>query len=401
MDSLQDKKILFGVTGSIAAFKAAGWVHSLVKEEAGVSVIMTRAATRFVSELTFSALSGNTVYCDMFAKAPELAMAHITLASEADIVLIAPATAHTIARLAHGLADDLLSTAVLAASGKPVIICPAMNSKMYTHKATQDNLLRLKDLGYIIVDPDSGRLACGDEGPGRLPEWDGVREVLLGCLSSRDLDGQHVVITAGPTREPLDPVRYLSNRSSGKMGYALARTARRRGAQVTLVSGPVCLDPPVGVKVVDVTTAGEMHKEIIRLRDQATIIVKAAAVADFRPSQYEPHKIKKQTAQPSINLVQSVDILAELGKSRQTGQILVGFAAESRNFEEEGQRKLLAKNADLVVVNDITGTDRGFDADTNQVTLISKGGSSSLPLMSKEKTADCIWDNVLSLFKKG
>jgi len=385
------------VTGSIAAFKAAGWVHSLVKEEARVSVIMTWSATRFVSELTFSALSGNRVYRDMFAEDPEQAMAHITLAQEADIVLIAPATAHTIARLAHGLADDLLSTAVLAASGKPVIICPAMNSNMYLHKATQDNLCRLKDLGYITVEPDSGRLACGDEGPGRLPEWDGVREVLLGCMSRHDLEGQHVLITAGPTREPLDPVRYLSNRSSGKMGYALARTARRRGAKVTLVSGPVFLDPPDGVTVISVTTAGEMYKEVMRLRDKASIIVKAAAVADFRPDQYESHKIKKQTAPSSIDLVQNDDILAELGRSRKTGQILVGFAAESRNLEEEGKRKLRDKNADLVVVNDITGTDSGFDADTNQVTLISKDGSSSLPHMSKEKTADCIWDHVLSL----
>ncbi len=395
MDSLRGKKILFGVTGSIAAFKAAGWVHSLVKEEAGVSVIMTWAATRFVSELTFSALSGNTVYTDMFADDPEQAMAHITLAQEADIVLVAPATAHTIARLALGMADDLLSTSVLAASGKPVVICPAMNSRMYEHKATQDNLLRLKELDYIIVEPDSGRLACGDEGPGRLPDWAGVREILLECMSSHDLEGQHVLITAGPTREPLDPVRYLSNRSSGKMGYALARTAKRRGAQVTLISGPVCLEPPEGVKVISVTTAEEMYKEVMQNRDNASVIIKAAAVADFRPDQYEFHKIKKQAAELSVNLVKNDDILAELGRSRKEGQFIVGFAAESRDLEEEGKRKLLAKNADLVVVNDISKTESGFDVDTNQVTIISQDGTIHLPLMSKEKTADQIWDNVL------
>ncbi|MDW7773978.1 MAG: bifunctional phosphopantothenoylcysteine decarboxylase/phosphopantothenate--cysteine ligase CoaBC [Desulfobulbaceae bacterium] len=397
MDSLQGKNILFGVTGSIAAFKAAGWVHALVKEEARVSVVMTRAATRFVSELTFAALSGNAVYSDMFAEDPKSAMAHITLAQVADALIIAPATAHTIARLAHGLADDLLATSVLAASGKPVVVCPAMNSGMYTHKATRDNLRRLEELGYSIVAPESGRLACGDEGPGRLPEWTRAREALLTSLSRHDLAGQNILITAGPTREPLDPARYLSNRSSGKMGYALARTAKRRGAQVTLVSGPVSLDPPDGVEVLGVNTAAEMHEQVMRLRDRASIIVKAAAVADFRPAEYTSHKIKKHTASPVIDLESTKDILAELGKTRKAGQLLVGFAAESRNHEEEGRRKLLQKNLDLVVVNDITSADRGFDADTNQVILVDRDGSSSLPLMSKEKTADHIWDRVLSL----
>lgn len=400
MDCLQGKKILFGVTGSIAAFKAAGWVHSLVKEEALVSVIMTRAAASFVSELTFAALSGNTVYRDMFAVDPKRAMAHITLAQETDLVLIAPATAHTIARLAHGLADDLLSTTVLAASGKPVVVCPAMNSRMYSHQATRDNLSRLRELGYIIIEPDSGRLACGDEGPGRLPEWDCAREALLGSMSRHDLDRHHILITAGPTREALDPVRYISNRSSGKMGYALARTAKRRGAKVTLISGPVCLDPPHGVEVIRVTTAGEMYEEVMRLRNQASVIVKAAAVADFRPARYESHKIKKQTASCTVDLVPNDDILAELGRTRKAGQLLVGFAAESRDHEEEGKKKLLQKNIDLVAVNDIKADDRGFDVDANQVILIDRERSLSLPLMSKEKTADHIWDHVLSLLQE-
>lgn len=397
MHSLQGKNILFGITGSIAAFKAAGWVHSLVKEEAGVTVVMSAAATRFVSELTFAALSGKTVHVDMFATDPERAMAHITLAQEADLVLVAPATAHTIARLAHGLADDLLSTAVLAASGKPVIVCPAMNSAMYTHPATRENISRLKELGYIVVEPDSGRLACGDEGPGRLPEWGRVREVLLQCMSSNDLAGQHILITAGPTREPLDPARYLSNRSSGKMGYALARTAKRRGAQVTLVSGPVCLDPPPGVEVVRVNTAGEMYDQVMRLQEKASVVVKAAAVADFRPARYAEHKIKKHAAGSVIELEVNTDILAELGRARKAGQILVGFAAESRDHEEEGRRKLIRKNLDLVVVNDIQAEDSGFDVDTNRVILIDREGATHLPLMSKEKTADQIWDRIVSL----
>lgn len=400
MDSLQGKKILFGVTGSIAAYKAAGWAHALVKEEARVTVVMTAAACRFVSQLTFAALTGNEVFRDMFAESPEQAMAHITLAQDADLILIAPATAHTIARLANGLADDLLSTAVLAAPGKPVVICPAMNSGMYLHKATQHNLNRLRELGYSVVTPDTGRLACGDEGPGRLPEWDCVREVLLEKFSGHDLAGHHILITAGPTREAMDPARYLSNRSSGKMGYALARTARRRGAQVTLVSGPVSLPPPYGVKVVNITTAREMYDEVMRLRDQATVIFKAAAVADFKPADYSQHKIKKQAATPAVALLPNEDILAELGKDRPTGQFLGGFAAESNNLEEEGKRKLLQKNIDLIVVNDITAPDAGFDVDTNQVLLIDRNGSSPLPLMSKEKTADRIWDHVVSLMRE-
>lgn len=400
MEGLQGKKILFGVTGSIAAFKVAGWVHSLVKEDAIVSVVLTRSATRFVTELTFAALSGSQVYTDMFSDDPDQAMAHITLAQEADAVIIAPATANTIAKLAHGMADDLLSTTVLAAAGKPVVVCPAMNSKMFSHPATQDNLNRLRDFGYTIIDPASGLLACGDEGQGRLSDWDPAREGLLQSLTSQDLAGQHVLITAGPTREALDPARYISNRSSGKMGYALARTAKRRGARVTLVSGPVNIDPPPGVEVVNVLTADEMYTEVMKKRDQASVIVKAAAVADFRPAQYAADKIKKHKAADSIELMPNKDILAELGRTRKTGQLIVGFAAESRNHEEEGRRKLMQKGLDLIVVNDITGENTGFDVDTNQVLLINNETKVSLPLMSKEKTADHIWDHVFSLLQK-
>ena len=393
---MQGRNVLFGVTGSIAAFKAAGWVHSLVKEEAQVSVVMTRSATRFVSSLTFDALSGRQVYTDMFAEGDGEAMAHITLPRTTDVVLVAPSTAQTIARLAHGMADDLLSTAVLACTA-PVVICPAMNSNMLAHPATQRNVDILKELGYLVVEPASGLLACGDEGAGRLPEWDGVREILLGLFAGDELAGQKVLITAGPTREPLDPARYLSNRSSGKMGYALARTARRRGAHVTLISGPVQLDPPPGIDIVQVLTAREMEEAVREHAGIASVIVKAAAVADFRPKNVSEQKIKKAGADPYLELTANPDILADLGRKRKDNQILVGFAAESSNHEAEGLRKLKDKNVDLMVVNDILGEKTGFDVDTNQVTLISQDGAERLELMSKEETANCIWDRVVFL----
>ena len=397
--SISGLNILFGITGSIAAFKAAGWVHALAKEEAQVTVVMTRSANRFVTSLTFAALSGNHVYTDMFAEGEDEAMAHIALPQAADVVLIAPATAQTIARLAHGLADDLLSTAVLASTA-PVLICPAMNSNMLAHPATRRNLSILKELGYHLVEPDSGLLACGDVGAGRLPEWDVVREKLLSLLTDNDLAGQEVLISAGPTREPLDPARYLSNRSSGKMGYALARVARRRGARVTLVSGPVHLEPPPGVDFVKVVTAKKMLLAIQEHAPAASVIIKAAAVADFRPVTPSKQKIKKADADLRIDLVKNRDILAELGKNRQDNQILVGFAAESSNHEAEGARKLRDKNVDLMVVNDILGEKTGFDVDTNQVTLISHDGVDHLPLLSKEETAHGILDRVVSLLRR-
>lgn len=396
MTGLQGKNVLFCVTGSIAAFKAAAWVHALAKEEARVTVVMTRAATKFVAELTFEALSGNPAHVEMFGESGQ-AMAHISLARDADLLVIAPATANTIARLAHGLADDLLATTVLAASGKPVAVFPAMNSNMYAHKATQDNLARLRELGYTVVEPDCGRLACGDEGPGRLPEWDAAREELLKLVCEQDLAGQQVLITAGPTREPLDPARFLSNRSSGKMGYALARAARRRGARVTLVAGPVALADPPGVEVVHVTSAQEMYDEVMTRSAEASIIVKSAAVADFRPAHPEPHKIKKSAAPDSLALERNPDILAELGKNRREGQLLVGFAAESENHIEEARRKLEEKNLDLIAVNDIGGSNTGFEVDTNQVTLVDRERSQALPLLSKEQTAERIWDCIVSL----
>ncbi|XOF32353.1 MAG: bifunctional phosphopantothenoylcysteine decarboxylase/phosphopantothenate--cysteine ligase CoaBC [Candidatus Electrothrix sp. YB6] len=394
--ALQGRNILFGVTGSIAVFKAAYWVRELVKEEARVTVMMTESAAQFVTPLTFAALSGNRVYTEMFADREEDLMAHIALSEDADAVLIAPATAQTIARLAHGMADNLVSAAVLAAAA-PVVVCPAMNSRMLVHPATRKNTATLQEFGYTVVESECGLLACSETGAGRLPEWDTVREILAGLFAENDLTGEHILITAGPTREPLDPARYLSNRSSGKMGYALARTAKRRGAEVTLISGPVNLPAPPGISVVPVQTAAEMAAAVQEHAVSASIIVKAAAVADFRSKHLSALKIKKFAAEPLVELIANPDILATLGSSRQPGQLLVGFAAESNNHEAEGRRKLQAKNVDLMVVNDILGKDTGFDAETNQVTLITRNGTEQLALLSKEETANRIWDKVIAL----
>lgn len=394
---LTGKKVLFGVTGSIAAFKAAGWVRELSTECVDVTVVMTRAAERFVSSLTFGALSANPVFRDMFDEEPDKLMAHINLSRSVDFILIAPATAQTIARLAHGMADDLLSAVVLAAK-RPVIICPAMNSNMLSHPATQRNIKRLQEMSYHVIAPDSGLLACGEEGAGRLPDWEYVREKIISLFCPQDLAGKRIVITAGPTREPLDPARFLSNRSSGKMGYALACTASRRGAEVILISGPVALPPPFFLQELKrVNTAAEMREQVLAHAGQADIVVKAAAVADFRPKIYREQKVKKHKADLRVDLEPNQDILAELGKQKRSGCVLVGFAAESENHEQEGRRKLEQKKADLIVVNDIVGDSTGFEADTNQVILIDSKGSTPLPLLSKPETANRIWDHILTL----
>lgn len=338
------KNILVGVTGSIAAFKIAGWVSTLAKAEARVSVIMTESARQFITPLTFSALSGEKTYVDMFDHESGESMAHINLGREADMIVVAPASAQTIARLAHGLADDLLSTTILA-SRAPVYICPAMNSRMYSHPATVQNLDRLKTFGYQIIDPEDGMMACKEEGPGRLPEWEQVDDILQRALTRQDLLGVEMLITAGPTREPIDPARFLSNRSSGKMGFALARAAWRRGARVTLVTGPVQLPTPAGVLRINVQTAREMHEAVLNHADSAAVIIKSAAVADYRAKEICSEKIKKEAIGKVLELEANPDILRELGKRKKNGQILVGFAAESSRFAEEGLRKLQAKKS--------------------------------------------------------
>ncbi len=391
--TLAGKRIVVGVTGSIAAFKVVGWVSSLAKEEARVSVIMTDSAQKFIAPLSFAALTGETPYVSMFDDIHKSAMAHIELAQEADIFLIAPATAQTIARLANGMADDLLSTTVLATRA-PVIICPAMNTQMYLHRTTQDNILRLRDLGYGVIDPDSGLMACKDEGPGRLVEWDSINEVIIKTLTSNTLAGKKILVTAGPTRETIDPARFISNRSSGKMGYALAREAYRRGGEVTLVSGPTMLECPHGVKCVKVASAQEMYKAVIKECDSYDIIIKSAAVSDFKPAEVSRTKIKKERADLTISLETNPDILKEIGKTRKEAQIIIGFAAESENLVVEAQKKLEKKNLDLVVVNDINQDNCGFEVDTNKVILIDKTGSFQLPLTSKLQTADLIWEHI-------
>ncbi|MFZ5765065.1 MAG: bifunctional phosphopantothenoylcysteine decarboxylase/phosphopantothenate--cysteine ligase CoaBC [Thermodesulfobacteriota bacterium] len=394
----ENKNIVCGVSGSIAAYKVCDWVRDLKKSGADVQVVMTKAATKFVSPLTFAALSGNRVHGHLFALEDQEKIPHISLARSADLILVAPATAQTIARLASGLADDLLSAVVLASSAR-VVVCPAMNSGMYLHAATQDNIRRIRGFGCQVLEPDSGLMACGEEGPGRLPEWAQVKDVVLQALSPRDLAGKTVLVTAGPTEEPLDPVRFIGNRSSGKMGYAMAAAARQRGAQVILVSGPTNLAAPAGVECIRVRTAEEMYGEVLGRFDAADIIVKAAAVSDFRPATVSPTKIKKAAAGLDLMLTPNRDILKKLGEikdQRPRPPLLIGFAAESDNLLEHGRAKLRAKNLDYIVVNDITAADSGFAVDTNRVTLIDRrGGMREFPLLSKEETARMIWDAVL------
>ena len=395
--SFAGKNIVIGVTGSIAAFKVAGWVSTLAKAEARVTVIMTDSAMRFVSPLTFASLSGEKVYTDMFADGPD--MSHIRLATEADLFIIAPATAHTIAKLAHGLSDNLLTTTVLATRAK-LIVCPTMNGRMYSHPATQLNIATLKELNYQVIDPASGMMACKDEGQGRLPEWEQVREVFLRAVSADDLKGESVLVSAGPTREHIDPARFISNRSSGKMGYALARAAYRRGAEVTLVSGPTHLPCPEGATRIDVQTAEDMRTAMLEHFPKATVIIKAAAVSDFRPETTHREKVKKGQAGLSLELRANPDILRELGEKKDgMHQLLVGFAAESSNLVSEGKKKLLKKNLDLIAVNDITRDNTGFESDTNQITLIDSQDIIELPLVSKERTADLILDRIITLLQ--
>ncbi|MCP3889156.1 MAG: bifunctional phosphopantothenoylcysteine decarboxylase/phosphopantothenate--cysteine ligase CoaBC [Desulfobulbaceae bacterium] len=390
------KNIVVGITGSIAAFKVAGWVSDLAKEESLVSVVMTESAKKFVTPLTFSALSGREVFSAMFDQTSGSSMAHIDLGREADLLVIAPATANTIAKLSAGLADDLLSTAVLAARCN-VIIFPAMNSRMYAHPATQANILKLRNLGYMVVEPDCGTMACKEEGAGRLVEWDVAKEYLASALSIQDLKKERIVVTAGPTREAIDPARFLSNRSSGKMGFALARCARRRGAEVVLISGPSSIEPPLGVKVIKVDSAQEMCDATLEEAAHSSIVVKAAAVADYRPTTFSSQKVKKENIESNLTLAKNPDILYLLGQQKRAGQILVGFAAESQNLLAEGGKKLDKKNLDLIAVNDISSSQAGFEVDTNQVVLLDKKGHKKLPLTTKHHTADLILNKIIEL----
>jgi phosphopantothenoylcysteine decarboxylase/phosphopantothenate--cysteine ligase len=399
MTILKDRKILLGVTGGIAAYKALELTRLLALEEAQVRVIMTQSAMEFVQPLSFQALSGQPVCTHLFDLEAESRIGHIEVATGAEVAVIAPATANIIGKLAHGIADDYLTTALLACTA-PVIICPAMNVNMYESQVVQENLAKLKSRGFRQVGPEIGDLACGVQGLGRLVHVDEILESIRRVLTPQSLQGKKVLVTAGPTREMLDPVRHLTNPSSGKMGYALASAAKRRGAEVTLVSGPSSLSPPHGVNQVQVTTAQEMHEIVVKQFPQMEAVVMAAAVSDYRPKKMAMEKIKKLKAKESLELEKTEDILLRLGEIKQ-GQILVGFAAETEDLLENAKEKLRQKNLDFIVANDLTAANAGFGCDTNEVTILWPGGEvEKLPLKSKELIAMEIWDRVERLWQR-
>nr|WP_027717220.1 bifunctional phosphopantothenoylcysteine decarboxylase/phosphopantothenate--cysteine ligase CoaBC [Desulfovirgula thermocuniculi] len=392
---LGGKRIILGVTGGIAAYKACELASALSRRGALVDVVMTRAAQEFVRPLTFAALTGRPVHTSLFHTPGGDFVPHIRLASEADLAVIAPATANFLAKLAWGLADDLLSTLLLALRC-PVLLCPAMNTAMLMHPAVRANLQRLREMGYHIMEPAAGHLACGAQGPGRLPEPEEILERIADLLApQKDYRGVKVLVTAGGTREPLDPVRFISNRSSGKMGYALARAAARRGAAVTLVSAPTALKPPKGVEFVSVETAREMYREVVSRFPLQDVVIKAAAVADYRPRVVAAQKIKKKEGTLILELEKNPDILFELGRQKLPHQVLVGFAAETADLEANAREKLEKKNLDLLVANDVTRPGAGFGWDTNEVKIFYPDGRvQPLPLMPKEELAHRLLDIV-------
>lgn len=397
MSMLEGKTVVLGVTGGIAVYKAVELLRLLTRAGARVHVVMTKAATEFVTPLTFQALSGNPVHSELFNLITEQEIGHISLADRADLFIIAPATANFVGKLAHGLADDLLSTTVMATKA-PVLIAPAMNVNMYDNPIYRENETTLKRHGYLFVEPATGWLACGWEGKGKLQEPTVILEEAVNSLTAKDMIGIRLLVTAGPTREEIDPVRYITNHSSGRMGFAVARAARLRGAEVTLVSGPVSIDAPFGVELVKVESAAEMHAAVTSRAENADIIIKAAAVADYKPLQRAGHKIKKKTDETSIPLVKTTDILADLGKIKRDAQILVGFAAETENLQSNALAKLLSKNLDMIVANDVSVEGAGFHGDTNIVRFIwADGRSEELPLMPKEKVAGEILDRVMAM----
>ena len=400
------KNVALGVGGGIAAYKAAELARALMERGFSVQVLMTRSAEEFIRPLTFAALTGRKVITSLFSAASaedtlSSAIEHIRVAQENQVLVIAPATADLLAKLAHGLADDFLTTTYLAFTG-PVVLAPAMNTNMWNHPATQENLAKLRARGHVIIEPDDGILACGMVGPGRLAEPERIAEAVTAVAGTRqhsksDLDSETVLITAGPTQEPLDPVRYLSNRSSGKMGYALAEAAAARGARVILVSGPVSLPPPSGVELIPVRTAVEMRKAVLEHLEQATIIIKAAAVADYHRANPPQQKVKKTAARMSLELDPTPDILAEAGLKK-GDRLLVGFAAETENLIEEARRKLQSKNCDMVVANLVAQPGIGFESDENEVTLVlSTGETIPVARASKASIAQRIFDEMLKL----
>lgn len=388
------KKVLIGVSGGIAVYKALDVISRLRKNDIEVKVIMTKSATEFVTPLSFQSLSQNIVTVDMFDEPKAWEIQHISLAKWADLVVIVPATANIIGKVANGIADDMLSTTIMATKSE-VVFCPAMNTNMYENKVVQKNISTLKDLGYSFIEPSSGRLACGDTGCGKLQDTVIIAEEIIKKLNkAKDLEGQNVLVTAGPTIVPIDPVRYLTNRSTGKMGYEIAKEARDRGANVTLVSGPTNLEIPQGVNFIKVNTNEEMFSAVLDNFKNSNIVIKSAAVADFKAKEYSTEKIKKTDSNLIVEFERDKDILETLGKSK-TNQIIVGFAAESSNVVENAKGKLKRKNLDYIVANDITSKDTGFASNDNKVTIISSlGDVISLDKMSKREVAKNIFDMI-------
>ncbi len=396
---LKGKTVLLGVTGGIAAYKAAALASALVKQHAAVEVVMTQHATEFITPLTFEQLTGRKVMVDTFDRNFVHQVEHISLAQRTDLVIIAPATANVCAKLAHGLADDMLTTTVLACRC-PKLIAPAMNTNMYENPVTQDNLDTLRRYGWEVITPASGRLACGAVGPGKLPEPEDLLQYVLRQLAlPHDLSGKRILISAGPTQEALDPVRYLTNHSTGKMGYALARMAMLRGAEVTLVSGPVPIAPPPFIRLIPIVSARDMFEVITANAPDADYIFMAAAVADYTPAQYADDKIKKHDGDLSIPLQRTKDILAYLGEHRSDNQIICGFSMETRDMLENSRAKLQKKKVDMICANNLKVPGAGFGVDTNVITMITKDDITQLPLMTKEETANAILDKAIRLNK--
>lgn len=393
---VKGKEIVLGVAGGIAAYKSVEVLRLLQKAGADVRVIMTRNAEWFVGRMTFEAISGHSVFVEMFGKQSDPHMRHISWAETADAVVIAPATADIIGKLANGIADDALSTFMMAVTA-PKLVCPSMNTNMYESAAVQRNLKTLRNDGYTIVQPGAGELACGAVGAGRLPDPEQIAESVNNCLLPKDFNGKRVVVTAGPTREPMDPVRFVSNPSSGKMGYAVARAAAARGAEVVLVAGPTSLPDPYGVEVVRVNTASEMAEAVFAEMDAADVVVKVAAVSDYRPVEVSGQKIKKHSDELVVKMAKTEDILESLGK-RKKHQVLVGFAAETEELEKNALDKLKRKNLDMIVGNLIGAPEAGFEADTNKMKLFFKNGRvEDLPMMDKDEAAHALLDRVAGI----
>ena len=394
---LEGKTILLGVTGSIAAYKIAYLASALKKQHAQVHVLMTRNATNFINPITFETLTGNKCLVDTFDRNFQFQVEHVSIAKKADVVMIAPASANVIGKLAHGIADDMLTTTIMACKCKK-IISPAMNTNMFENPIVQDNLKTLEHYGYEVIDPAVGYLACGDTGAGKMPEPETLLSYIMKeCACEKDMTGMKLLVTAGPTQEAIDPVRYITNHSSGKMGYAIAKMAMLRGADVTLVSGRTAIAPPPFVKVVPVVTARDMYEAVTAVSQEQDIIVKAAAVADYRPATVSDEKIKKKDDEMSIALERTDDILKYLGEHKPEGQFLCGFSMETENMIGNSRVKLTRKNLDMVAANNVKMAGAGFQGDTNVLTLITQDEEVSLPLMSKEDAANKILDRILFL----